>query len=122
MRIIDANLIIYFAQPGYEWLQTHIQTLDAHYSAITKVEVVGYHKITPSAKAFFQVYFDSIPSLLPTADIVEKAITLRQTRKMSLGDSIIAATALVHDLDLYTHNVADFAGILDLRIVDPLKI
>lgn len=120
MRIIDANLIIYFAEVGYEWLQNHIQTLDSHYSTITKIEVLGYHKITPSAKAFFQIYFDSIMPLPPTEEIVEKAIELRQARKMSLGDSILAATALIHDFDLYTHNVADFQGIPDLRIVDPM--
>jgi len=32
-----------------------------------------------------------------------------------------AATALVHDLDLYTHNVSDFAGIEGLRVVDPIS-
>lgn len=39
---------------------------------------------------------------------------------MSLGDSIIAATALVYDLDLYTHNIVDFSSIEELRIVDPI--
>lgn len=58
--------------------------------------------------------------LSPTDDIIEIAIQLKQSRKMSLGDSVIAATALIHDLELYTHNVSDFAGIEGLRIVDPI--
>ncbi len=120
MRIIDSNLIIYFAVSGFEWLNDHIQTADACYSKITKVEVLGYQKISQSAVAFFQVYFDSITSLALTDEILEKAIKLRQLKKMSLGDSIIAATALVHDFDLYTHNVADFIGIPDLRVIDPI--
>jgi predicted nucleic acid-binding protein len=33
---------------------------------------------------------------------------------MTLGDSIIAATALIYNLDLYTHNVSDFESIQDL--------
>ena len=53
MRVIDSNLIIYFAASGFEWLNDHIQTLDAHYSKITKLEVLGYQKITQSAEAFF---------------------------------------------------------------------
>lgn len=77
MRLIDANLIIYFATPGFEWLHSHIQTLDAHYSKITEVEVLGYQRITPSAKAFFEIYFDSITAVSVSDDILEKAIELR---------------------------------------------
>lgn len=120
MRIIDSNLIIYFAKPGFSWLNSHIQTLDAHFSVLTKVEVLGYHMLESREKFFFETYFKSITMLQPTEDIIETAIRLRQFRKMSLGDSVIAATALVHDLDLYTHNVSDFSGIEGLRVVDPI--
>lgn len=120
MRLIDSNLIIYFANPGFEWLNSDIQTLDAHFSALTKIEVLGYHQLHPREKTFFETYFNSIIPLSPTDDIIEIAILLKQSRKMSLGDSVIAATALVHDLDLYTHNVSDFAGIGGLRVVDPI--
>lgn len=120
MRIIDANLIIYFASPGFEWLNNYIQTADSCYSKITRVEVLGYQKITPSAETFFQIYFDSITAIPLTDAILNMAIKLRQSKKRSLGDSILAATALVHDLDLYTHNVADFMDIPNLRIFDPI--
>ena len=60
--------------------------------------------------------------LNPTEDMIERAIQLRQTRKISLGDSVIAASALVRDFDLYTHNVSDFAGFRGLRIVDPIPL
>ncbi len=36
-------------------------------------------------------------------------------------DLFIAATALVHDLVLVTHNVRDFAGIPDLTVIDWLE-
>ncbi|MFN4257117.1 MAG: type II toxin-antitoxin system VapC family toxin [Saprospiraceae bacterium] len=120
MRIIDANLIIYFAQPGFAWLNHHIQTDDTHFSTLTKVEVLGFSKIKPHEKLFFEVYFDSINPLPLTDAIIEKAIELRQAKKMSLGDSIIAATALVHGLVVYTHNTADFAGIVGLQLIDPI--
>ncbi len=120
MRIIDTNLIIYFAQPGFAWLNGHIQTVDAHFSTLTKIEVLGFQRIKPREKLFFEVYFDSINPLPPTDAIIEKAIELRQMKKMSLGDSIIAATALVHGLVVYTHNTADFAGIAGLQMIDPI--
>jgi predicted nucleic acid-binding protein len=40
---------------------------------------------------------------------------------MSLGDALVAATALVHRLPLATHNVDDFAWIDGLIVVDPLN-
>jgi len=121
MRLIDSNLIIYFAKPGFEWLNVLIQTLDSHYSALTKIEVLGYHQLQPREKTFFETYFNSITPLSLTDDIIETAIRLKQTRKMSLGDSVIAATALIHDLELYTHNVSDFTGVGGLRVVDPIQ-
>lgn len=36
-------------------------------------------------------------------------------------DLLIASTALVHDLTLVTHNVADFVNIPNLRVVDWLE-
>jgi predicted nucleic acid-binding protein len=39
---------------------------------------------------------------------------------MSLGDSIIAATALLTNCELYTNNTADFAHIAELIVVNPL--
>lgn len=51
---------------------------------------------------------------------IEIAITLRQRRKRSLGDSIIGATALSNDLSLATHNIKDFKWIDELELIDPL--
>ena len=39
---------------------------------------------------------------------------------MSLGDAIIAATALEFGHELYTHNPKDFIHIPGLVVIDPL--
>jgi len=39
---------------------------------------------------------------------------------MSLGDSLIAATALQYNLILVTHNTDDFDWIEELTLLDPL--
>ena len=39
---------------------------------------------------------------------------------MGLGDSIIAATAMTHNLTLVTHNTEDFRWIAGLELLDPL--
>ena len=55
------------------------------------------------------------------ADIVvaERAVVLRQERRMGLGDAIIAATALVHGLTLVTRNVDDFKHVAGLKLMNP---
>jgi len=51
------------------------------------------------------------PIKLKTADI-------RKQHKIKLPDAIIAATAIVYDLTLITHNISDFKNILDLQVID----
>ncbi|MDZ7846733.1 MAG: hypothetical protein U5L96_08155 [Owenweeksia sp.] len=52
---------------------------------------------------------------------IDLAIDLRHQRKMSLGDSIIAATAIAHALPLVTVNMKDFDWIKQLEILNPLN-
>ncbi len=58
--------------------------------------------------------------LLLSSEFNTKAITLRQEKSMSLGDALIAGTALEHDLALVTRNIDDFSWIDTLRIINPL--
>lgn len=53
-------------------------------------------------------------------NIIEKAIELRKQYKLKSADSIIAATGLIYDLELYTRNMSDFGGITGLKIVNPI--
>jgi predicted nucleic acid-binding protein len=40
---------------------------------------------------------------------------------MSLGDALIAGTALSHQLRLATHNTSDFNWINELEVFDPIS-
>ena len=40
--------------------------------------------------------------------------------KMKLGDSIVAATALIYGKELYSRNVIDFSKIAGLVVVNPI--
>jgi len=57
----------------------------------------------------------------PTPEIFQTAVDLRQQRSMSLGDALIAATAIYHGLTLATHNIRDFEQIKTLKVVDPMR-
>lgn len=57
-----------------------------------------------------------------TDSIAERAIELRKARRISLGDSFIAATALIHGLTLVTRNTNDFVHIKGLTLRNPFEI
>jgi len=88
-------------------------------SAVSVVEVLGYHKLTAEDRQHFEAFF-AAAVVLPISDaVVGRAVVLRQARKMSLGDALVAATALVAGRELKTHNIKDFASIDGLVVSDP---
>lgn len=120
MILIDSNLLIYAALPEFAELQDWLSSQECAASLASKVEVLGFHKLAASDKAFFEQSFRILRILPITPSIAEKAIELRQRRKMSLGDSLIAATALEWDCPLATRNADDFRWIDGLVVINPL--
>ncbi len=96
-----------------------LYSIDLTVSAITKIEVLGW--INASKKQLQPLYdFMEIAHILPINDaVIEKTITIRQAKKIALGDAIIAATALVYDLVIISRNVSDFKNIEGLQVIDP---
>lgn len=121
MILLDSNIVIYAAEPGYKKLREWLRSRSISISELTKLEVLGYHRITDDKFKWFASFFDSIESIPISADIIEAAIPLRRLYKMSLGDSVIAATALTRNLELCTNNQKDFQPVEKLRIIDIKK-
>ena len=119
--LLDSNIIIYAAKPEYSGLLAFIAKHAPAVSAISRVEVLGYHLLNSQDRRNFEDFFD-VATILPISDsVISKAIELRQTRKMSLGDAIIGGTALVHEQALVTRNIADFGWIDALSLINPFE-
>jgi predicted nucleic acid-binding protein len=118
--LIDSNIIIYASQPEHARLREFIAATAPAVSAVSYVEVLGYHALTEAEESLLREFF-AVSLVLPIdQDVLDRAVTLRQQQKMSLGDALVAATALVHRLPLATHNVEDFDWIEGLTVIDPL--
>jgi predicted nucleic acid-binding protein len=117
--ILDSNIIIYSALPENKFLIEIFTKNDVKTSAITFVEVLGYFKLDPSDEAFFKQIFNTIPVLDIDSEIILKATKIRKAHNMTLGDAIVAATALQYQLPLMTRNIRDFQHLPDLVIVNP---
>ena len=120
MRILDSNLLIYSAQEEFAFLRPLIRDRETYLSAVSKIETLGYHKLSADEHQYFEDVFTSATVLFISDDVIDKATELRQQKKMSVGDCIIAATALLNDLELHTNNTKDFTHITGLTVVNPL--
>lgn len=119
--LADSNIVIYAARPENAALRAWAQRRVSAISAVTLVEVLGYPKLSEGERERLAYLTTSLTVFYPGPKVIQRAIALRQQRKMSLGDALIAATALEYDLTLATHNTADFAWIAGLSLLDPLE-
>ncbi|HXU29581.1 MAG TPA: type II toxin-antitoxin system VapC family toxin [Thermoanaerobaculia bacterium] len=118
--LIDSNIIIYAARPEHQELRRFIAKHTPAVSVVSYVEVLGYHRLTEQDRRYFEDFFIAAPLVQISTDILERATHLRQQRAIGLGDALIGATALVHDLQLLTANTDDFQWISDLRLTNPV--
>ena len=119
MILADSNIIIYVTSGQYPELTSWFLDNTPSVSAVSLVEVLGYHNLKPSEKAEIERFFSRLNVIYPAAEEFHRAIDLRQRHAMSLADALIAATALNHGLSLATHNTTDFGWIKSLEVIDP---
>ncbi|SHN28521.1 type II toxin-antitoxin system VapC family toxin [Mucilaginibacter sp. OK098] len=120
MFLIDSNIIIYSYSNQYEYLRSLFFKESVFVSEITRVEVLGYHKLTNEEESYFQDIFNFIPIISPSPKIFDTSISIRKAYNLKLADSIIAATALVHNLSIYTRNISDFEKTAPISCVNPI--
>ena len=117
--LLDSNIIIYAAQPEHDQIRWFISEHEIAVSALSYVEVLGYHQLTEESRLYFEEFFRIVEVLPISQAVLDRAVALRQMRRMTLGDSIIAATALVYNRTLVTRNIEDFQWIAELTLLNP---
>lgn len=119
--IFDSNIVIYSTQPMYPGIKQLLAEQEVYVSAISCVEVLGYHNLQPAERIVLENFFRTARILPIDSNTISLAVSLRQQRKMSLGDAIIAGTALAYEKTLVTRNVRDFQWIEGLNLYDPIN-
>lgn len=121
MILLDSNILIYSCQSDFSYLKPLVVNTKNCVSHISKLEVLGFPHLQENEQKYFESVF-KILNIMPINEaVIDKAIDLRQQFKMKSNDSIIAATALLHDLEVYTRNVDDFKNITGLQIINPVN-
>ncbi len=119
MNLLDSNIVIAVASSDDDGLNRLVMESSYLVSVVTRIEVLGYHRLTQEDKNDLLAFLAGGRELALDVVVADTAVRLRQERRMSLGDAIIAATALVHGLPLVTRNVDDFKHVENLKLINP---
>lgn len=118
MICLDTNVIIYL---GNGVLPADIGKHEPmHYASISAIELLGYPDIRAAEELRLKELLSVLLEIPLSQPIIETAVQLRQLNKMSVGDAIIAATALTQGCELWTANTDDFRHIEKLKLFNPL--
>lgn len=120
--IIDTNSIIDYLgnklpDIGMDFMNGIVDVVP-NVSVVTKIEVLGFNT-TDEHYQLLTNFMNDATVLDLTSNIVDATIEIRRKYKTKLPDSIIAATALVHNLVLISRNTADFKNIQGIQVIDP---
>jgi len=91
-------------------------------SVAVKIEVLGFADIPDKLLAMEEFLNTAILLPLDEAVTAQTILLRRNYKKLKLGDAIIAATSIVHNLTLITHNTKDFVNIRGLHVEDPYTL
>ena len=123
--LIDTNVIIdlfyrRMPQSGGIYVADIINSGNYCLSVINQIELLGYPSDTLQQQYLSEIINNA--RILPlTVDVVNKAIELKRSRKIKTPDAIVAATALVFELNLLTRNTKDFDW-LQLALINPHEL
>lgn len=119
--LLDSNVIIYTAKPQHDEIRRFIAGQRLFVSAISIVEVLGYQNLNSEERIYLERFFETANVLTLSNSVIAQAVTLRQLRRMTLGDALVAATDLTHQETLITRNFKDFDWIEGLKVVNPFE-
>lgn len=119
--LLDSNIIIYLNTERRNQLLPILQRLPFSLSWISYVEVMGFAGLSEADQEIYERFFANAPVLPVSEPIMREAARLRRQKKLTLGDSIIAATAVVHQLTLVTANTRDFKKFPQLTLLNPFE-
>ena len=91
MKLIDTNLLIYSQHKEHDFLKVLFFStpFENSISVITKLESLGYTEISIEEKNYLEKTTNNLQIFPITDEIINIAISIKQSKKMSIGDSII---------------------------------
>lgn len=119
--LLDSNIVIYLRDPDFsDKIINQLNKARLGTCNIIIAEVLGFKEIEIVETRYFEDLFSTMNNFIFDEAVTRQVIELRRTMAIQLPDAIIAATAIINNLTLWTHNNDDFQYIPGLRWFDPL--
>ena len=120
--LLDTNAVLDFMGKKLpaksQFILSEIVDNEINISAINKIELLSFYFVEQTL-----VDFVSFAEVYPIDDeTIDKTIVIRKKYKIKLPDAVIAATAIINNFTLITHNIKDFQKITELQIMDSYAI
>ena len=125
MILCDTNILIEFYK-GKSNIVSELRTIEQHQLAISIITQAELYFGAINKEELKKIKYNiSLLNIIPLDnDVSHEFITLMEkyslSHKPSIPDSLIAATAIIHQLELYTLNTKDFRFISELTMYEPV--
>jgi len=122
--LIDSNIWIYAAsgiEPAIDVLDEASRGEWAGFSAICRLEVLGYPDLTVSDEQKLCELLECFREVEIGRSVIDRAIALRRTQRIKVPDAIVAGTALLMGASLITRNSSDFTAVKGLNVINPFE-
>ena len=123
--LIDSNAIIdYLANkipPKGMQFMNNVLINAPRISIISKIEILSFNT-SPHYYKILTNFVEELTIIYLSDELVDKCIELRKNHKTKLPDAIIAATSIVHNLDIITRNKSDFKNINGINLIDAHRL
>jgi predicted nucleic acid-binding protein len=118
--LMDTNVVIdYLGNKLPPGGSVFIDNLFPVISVISRIEILGWFGSSPTQLARLNAFVNCALVFTLTENIILKTIAIRQEYKIKTPDAIIAATPVVHNHILLSHNNKDFKAINERIVLDP---
>ncbi len=118
--LLDSNILIHSAKPAMQ-LGIWVNDPQTAVSAISQVEVLGFHGLLPDAQRYFEATFELLQIIPVSTEIIEVAVRFGQLYRLRAADAIIAASAWLHGRTLVSED-GHFRRVFGLDVVNPLAV
>jgi len=116
--LLDTNVVLDFMgrklPESSKILLSKIIDDQINISAINKIELLGFKHVEQNLIDF--VNFSEVYHI--DDEIIDSTINLRTKYNIKLPDAIVAATAIVNNFILISHDIKDFQKITELQFLD----
>jgi predicted nucleic acid-binding protein len=114
--LLDTNAIIYFLEGRSRIAEYILLAETLYYSVITEIELLSAPHLTDDDAGVIREFPARCQRIDLTPDVIEQTIHIRRAVRCKTPDAIVAASALVLDIPLFTADT-QFDRITGLNLV-----